>query len=202
MPLAVFFVLFAGLWTAVSFFIAWQSGWRDLAGRYRAAGVPDGERRRWVSAGLDGVSFRSSLNVVAGPAGLHLSPVLMFRPFMPPLLIPWTDIRFLGASAPLGIRRFNFRLGAAEGPELCAGPALAAAIGPRLPEPQKTLYEDALVGLPRASFGTAAAASLATGAAASGLFYALAGRGPHAAPLPVILLPSILIPALLLARER
>lgn len=198
---AVILAVAAAAMAGYAWFMAWQSGWLTLAERWAAPQPAEGARLDWISASLDGVSFRSALHAVAAPAGLSLRPVSLLRPFMKPVLIPWSEIRFLQASAPMGLRRVRFRLGATEGPELDAGPALAAAIGPRLPEPQKSAYEDALSALTPTPLRKLAAVSLGIGAAASALFYALAG-GPHGVPWPIVLLPLILIPALMLTRER
>lgn len=198
---AVFLAVAAALWAGYARFVAWQSGWLDLAARWAAGSPPEGTRLGWVSARLDGVGFFHALHAVVSPSGLYLRPVLALRPFMRPVLIPWAELRFLDAAAPMGRTLTRFRLGASEGPEFAPSPLLAAALGARLPEPQKTAYEDALRALPPADPRRRLALSLGLGAAVSGLFYALAG-GPHGVPLPVILLPVILIPALMLARER
>ena len=194
MPLAVFFVFFAGLWTAISFFIAWQSGWSELGRTRRGPGdAPPGERLRWASAAMDGVAFRSCLNFVAAGSGLYMRPALPFRLFLPPLLIPWSDIRFLSLGSPLGLRRVKFRLGATEGPVLVAGRGLSELIGTRLVEPQRSAYEAAARAAPPASRRRLAVLGLIVGTIASGIFYTLAGREPGAPPLPIFLFPAVLI---------
>ena len=113
-PLA-FPVFFAGMWTGVSFLLSRMSGWNALVERYRAQAVPEGERITWASGQIDGVSFRSCLNLTLAATGLHLVPSLMFRLFMPALLIPWADIRFEGIKRIFFLEFSCFRLGA-EGP--------------------------------------------------------------------------------------
>jgi hypothetical protein len=107
--------LFLGMWTGVSYLLSRLSGWSALAARYRALTAPEGERLAWTSAHMGGVSFRSCLNLVLAPSGLFLVPHLPFRLFMPPLLIPWTDVRFEGFTRMFFMKLACFRLGA-EGP--------------------------------------------------------------------------------------
>ena len=102
---------FAGMWTAVSYLLSRLSGWRSLAERYRTGGAPEGERLAWTSAKIGGVSFKGCLNLTLGPAGLFLVPSLPFRLFMPPLLIPWTEIRFEGFARMFFLEFACFRLG-------------------------------------------------------------------------------------------
>jgi hypothetical protein len=106
---------FAGMWTGVSYLLSRLSGWSALAERYRTGAAPAGERLPWMSARIGSVSFRSCLNATLAPAGLHLVPLLPFRLFMPPLLIPWTEIRFEGFSRYFFNEFACFRLGA-QGP--------------------------------------------------------------------------------------
>ena len=110
----VFPFFFAGIWIGASYLLSRFSGWRALAARYPAAGEPPGERMLWTSAQIGGVSFRSCLNMTVGPAGLYLVPAFMFRLFMPPLLVPWGDVRFTGFKKVFFFEFACLRLGGAE----------------------------------------------------------------------------------------
>ncbi len=111
--------LFAGMWVGVSYLLSRMSGWRALSQRYPAVAEPVGERLIWASAQLGGVSFRSCLNMTLSPAGLYMVPARMFRLFMPPLLIPWSDVRFAGFPKVFFFEFACLRLGGAEGTVLC-----------------------------------------------------------------------------------
>jgi hypothetical protein len=113
-----FAVLFAGMWIGLSFLLSRMSGWHELAERYRAAAEPAGERLIWNSAQVGAVSFRSCLNMNLSSSGFYMSPSLMFRLFMPPLLIPWSDVRFEGFKPFFFLELSCYRLGGPDGPVL------------------------------------------------------------------------------------
>jgi hypothetical protein len=129
-PLA-FPVVFAGIWAGISYLMSRLSGWRSLAERYRTGGAPDGERLTWTSGQLGGVSFRSCLNLALGPSGLFIAPALPFRLFMPPLLVPWNEVRFEGFTRLFFFELACFRLGG-EGPILALYRPTAERLRPRL----------------------------------------------------------------------
>lgn len=108
-PLA-FPILFAGMWTGISYLLSRLSGWRALAERYRTGAAPEGKRLAWTSGRIGSVSFRSCLNLTLAPAGLFIVPLLPFRLFMPPLLIPWSEIRFAGFTKMFFVEFSCFRL--------------------------------------------------------------------------------------------
>lgn len=116
------FILFA-----VLFIGHYWSGWGVLARAYRFHGKFIG-RQRWtfVSARMGTreadtllgaqrplFSLRSCLNIRINETGVHLSLFPLFRPFNPPLFIPWDHISaevFRGALTT-GVE-FRFREGA------------------------------------------------------------------------------------------
>jgi hypothetical protein len=129
-----FLVFFAGMWIGVSFFLSYISGWRTLAPRYPAAAEPAGERLLWNSAEVGDVSFRSCLNMTLSAAGLYMVPSLPFRLFMPPMLIPWSGVRFEGSRKFLFFESSCFRLGGDDGPVLSVRRSAGARFRPYLPE--------------------------------------------------------------------
>ena len=134
-------IFFAGMWVGVSAILSRLSGWSELARRYPAAAEPEGERIVWTSAQLGGVSFRSCLNATLSPSGLYLVPARMFRLFMPPVLIPWSDIRFEGFTKVLFFQLACFRLGGAAGPVFCVFTALGARLRLHLIEEHGRAYD-------------------------------------------------------------
>lgn len=88
-------VSFPILWTLVLGLISAITGWRRLATLYPAPpGDPEGTRWRFRTAGFRNASHYSGcLHFTATQGGLHMKLFLPFRPFHPPLLIPWDALR-------------------------------------------------------------------------------------------------------------
>jgi hypothetical protein len=134
-------LFFAGMWIAIAALLSRLSGWSELAKRYPAAAEPEGERVVWTSAQIGGVSFRSCLNATLAPSGLYLVPARLFRLFMPPVLVPWSDIHFEGFTKVLFFELACFRLGGAEGPIFCVFTALGARMRVHLIEEHGQAYD-------------------------------------------------------------
>ena len=88
----VFPFLFVGMWCLILRFLSSASGWSRLATRFHLQGSFDGKRHHFQSANMNGVNFKSALVIGARPNGLYLAPVMFFRLFHPPLVIPWSEI--------------------------------------------------------------------------------------------------------------
>ncbi|MGZ4816921.1 MAG: hypothetical protein ACXVZV_16025 [Terriglobales bacterium] len=101
-----FIIAFVGTWILVSFFISRTSGWSTLATIYPAQQPFFGTLIRFQAAQFRwGTNYNGCLNFGIGPEGLYLVPMLTFRAFHPPLLIPWSDI----SARPIKLwRLFNF----------------------------------------------------------------------------------------------
>ena len=80
------------IWTFVLWLASWTSGWRRLAERFSATFEYTSEVVKFVSARFGLASYSGVLILGAGPQGLYLVPIRIYRPFHPPLLIPWTEI--------------------------------------------------------------------------------------------------------------
>jgi len=89
-PLAL--LLFPLMWCGALGLLSATGGWRALARRFPSEGTPPANRRWMVWGELGWVTYRSTLTVGHSEAGLHLAVFPMFRPFHPPLLIPWKSI--------------------------------------------------------------------------------------------------------------
>ena len=103
-PVWVFLLLFTATWLLVAFFLSRFSGWTRLAEYYRC-------ERPWSLLRFQSAQFRRSanyngcLNFAANYEGLYMAPMLPFRTFHAPLLIPWTEI----TARPVKLWRFwNF----------------------------------------------------------------------------------------------
>ncbi len=85
-------LMFPVIWCTVLALLSMLSGWRSLGERFRAEGPPP-EGRQWLVSGSVGwIDFSGSLVVGRSEAGLHLAAFPLFRPFHPPLLVPWSAI--------------------------------------------------------------------------------------------------------------
>jgi len=90
---AVGFVLyFAALWCFILWGISRTCGWRRLAERFGDTSSFHGEITRFCSARIGFANYTGALRVGATDLGLYLAPMRFFRPFHPPLLIPWTEV--------------------------------------------------------------------------------------------------------------
>src|SRR5262245_465054 len=92
-----FFVLFAAMWLGAVAGLAWASGWRALAERFRSARPVDGERFRFVTGWIGKsksfpVQYRGALFITISGEGFLLSMFFPFRLCSPPLFIPWTEV--------------------------------------------------------------------------------------------------------------
>ena len=92
-PAWVFIVFFAATWALVSFALSRFGGWTTLAGYYPADHPFEGPLIRFQAAQLRrGTNYNGCLNFGANYEVLYIVPMLPFRAFHPPLMIPWTDI--------------------------------------------------------------------------------------------------------------
>jgi hypothetical protein len=100
---------FAAVWCAVLSIIARVGGWSALADSYRADSTHDGPRKRFQSIAIERLrAIPVAVNNVAevGVEGSHLRLAMFgpFRPFHPPLKIPFADISVHDRNGSLGRR--------------------------------------------------------------------------------------------------
>ncbi len=96
-------LFFIGIWCAVLRILSAMSGWTQLAEQFHHPETFRGKIYRFQSARMKGVSFNNVLNIGVDETGLHLVPMVLFRLFHRPLLIPWAEID----AEP--IKKFGFR---------------------------------------------------------------------------------------------
>lgn len=102
---------FVLIWSGVVYLLAWLSGWRRLAHRYRTDRKPSGQPMSpWVAM-LGPVSYRGALTIQTASEGLYLSMIVFFRIGHPPLLIPWSAIKRQGIDQGLLIKWLALELG-------------------------------------------------------------------------------------------
>jgi len=92
-PVWFIFLAFFGTWFFVIFFISRVGGWSRLAETYRTEQPFLGSLIRFQAAQFRrSTNYNGCLNFGADPSGLYIVPVVLFRMFHPPLLIPWEEI--------------------------------------------------------------------------------------------------------------
>jgi hypothetical protein len=137
LPLLIPFLV-AGWWLFVIYLIAAASGWRLLARRFRLQGEFTGQKWRMQSARMRWLcSYNNCLNVGGDETALVMAPMLLFRPWHPPLFVPWTEISYAGASEMFLLKFVELRLGRSENIPFKVSASLAAklqsAAGPAWP---------------------------------------------------------------------
>jgi hypothetical protein len=110
-PDVLMVALFAVLWLTVTGVLSLLSGWFQLARRFPASEKPAGTRlsAQVTSIGLIGENRVTLLSV--SPAGLGLNAVLMFRFMRRPILVPWSEVRYVSTRTILWWRTHVFDLG-------------------------------------------------------------------------------------------
>jgi hypothetical protein len=86
-------VFFPVLWVSVLAAISFVSGWSMLARRFATTLDAPAGARRFLSGSLGSVRFNNVLTVAVSADGLYLAVLGLFRPFHPPLLLPWASLR-------------------------------------------------------------------------------------------------------------
>jgi hypothetical protein len=110
-----FFVFFAIMWISILYLLAIVSGWNALSRRFRLQGRFYGESWPFRSARMRFyVHFGNCLTVGADKSGLYLAVFPIFRPGLPPLLIPWSEVVVISGETGLIFKKRELRLGREE----------------------------------------------------------------------------------------
>lgn len=99
----IFPLYFLAIWIGVCYFLSKQSGWVRLSEKYHFPLLFEGKYYRFQSARLNKVNFANSLEIGVNHNGMYLIPMILFRLFHKPILIPWNEIQ----AEPF--KRFLFR---------------------------------------------------------------------------------------------
>jgi hypothetical protein len=88
-------IVLLGVWLLSNFVGAHTSGWSALATRFRTGPQPEGLRLKHQVVRVGKVRESRATIMIPTTAGLYLysHPLMLFRP---PLLIPWSLIRYAG----------------------------------------------------------------------------------------------------------
>lgn len=90
--LIAFPIFFGTLWAFVMWINSYLTGWRRLAQNYHHPYPFTGPLDRFQTINTRWGRYSHAVNIGVTESGLYLVPVLVFRPFHKPLLIPWQDI--------------------------------------------------------------------------------------------------------------
>jgi hypothetical protein len=114
-----FFPLFVIGSYGLTTFILYRKGWADLAAQYKIDGSSfTGTRIGIISASINSANYNNCLVLQYNEEGIYLRPILLFRLFHDPILIPWDEIKEIRTRK---ILFFNYK-------ELIIGDPLVATI--------------------------------------------------------------------------
>jgi hypothetical protein len=123
-------VVFPAVWLGVCLFGS-LGGWGAVARAYPAPGPPPGRLFRFraleVRAGLP-FNYSGVAHAAAGPDGLYFSVFTPFRPFHPPILVPWSDVRTEAGRVWYGSAYVDFRFDRCPGVRFRVSDRLAAQL--------------------------------------------------------------------------
>ena len=83
--------LFVGSWVFVGYIIS-KLGWSKLASKYKFTQLFVGTRVGTISMYINFINHKNTLILAYNDEGLYIKPIILFRLFHPPILIPWKEI--------------------------------------------------------------------------------------------------------------
>ncbi len=102
---------FPAFFSLILFLLSKFAGWSALASRYRMDRPFQGSIWRFQFGFLGSVRYNGALTVGSGMEGLYLAVLFFFRPFHPPLLIPWSEVSLGRRKKTIFVELVEFRLG-------------------------------------------------------------------------------------------
>lgn len=118
-PASLAFLLFPlllpVLWVVITFALSF-GGWQQLAARYRVPTLPAAADVSLLGyAKVGWVSYKNALRAGACHEGLALTVFFLFRPFHPPLLIPWQAVGSVESTTFLWTTTYSVTLSTGDG---------------------------------------------------------------------------------------
>ena len=104
-------LLVAAVWLLVTTLLSALSGWPALAAAFPGGPIPDGERLRGQVLGLGLVRENNVTTLVPCARGLYLYAMILFRLRRPPVLVPWSQVRYRDSRRLLWSRWYVLDLG-------------------------------------------------------------------------------------------
>jgi hypothetical protein len=100
------------IWFGSLYMLARQSGWTELAQKYRCNSPYDGTKRGWQWGRFNWIAYKGCLWLGMNAQGLYIEigPGPFFNSFHPPLLIPWNAIKSVRECKYWWMRVLEFKL--------------------------------------------------------------------------------------------
>lgn len=89
-------ILLIGIWLLNSAIFSMFSGWMSLADTFRASERPDGEQLWGQVKQIGFIPQNRVTHMIVSPSGLYLYQSILFRFLHPPILIPWSEVQYVG----------------------------------------------------------------------------------------------------------
>jgi hypothetical protein len=102
---------FLGMWLGVGGLLSMMSGWVQLARRFPGGPRPTGERLRGQVTRVGIVNENGVTGLVVTSRGLYLYSNPLFRFLRPPVMVPWSQVRYEGERGRLWWHAHVLRLG-------------------------------------------------------------------------------------------
>lgn len=106
----IFLPAFAAMWLLVNF-VLYKVSWTKLQERFREDEKINNERIGIISMRFRWINYNNMITAYATPHGLYLKPILFFRLFHKPVLIPWKEIRAIREERIMMTRFVNVEVG-------------------------------------------------------------------------------------------
>lgn len=84
--------LFIGMWILITYIVS-KMGWGKLVEKFRANDKFEGKRIGLISATINSANYNNAIILKYNYQGMYLKTAFLFRPFHPPVFIPWSEIR-------------------------------------------------------------------------------------------------------------
>jgi hypothetical protein len=103
---ALFPVLFLFAWLTIGALLSFLSGWTALAQQFRAESGPVGKELRGQVVSVGIVGDKNVTYVSVSDRGLYLRSHVLFRFMRAPVLVPWSEVKYVSERKVLWWRSY------------------------------------------------------------------------------------------------
>src|SRR5262249_3002768 len=107
----LFAVLLVCLWLAAGMLVSFLSGWTALAQQFRADSGPVGKELKGQVVSVGIVGDKNVTYVSVSDRGLYLRSHVLFRFMRAPVLVPWSEVKYVSERKVLWWRSYLIDLG-------------------------------------------------------------------------------------------